>query len=437
MPHVRGSLIATLALFAAGAVPAGAVTPPAGPAAESGDLSWRGDIASARAFMDDIAEQYAKAGRGHIRVEAFSTLSGLDAVADGSADLAGIARPKHDRRTQEQAIDFVPVALGAVVLITHPRNPVDNLDLAQIRDIYLGRITNWSALGGEDKPINLYAIAAPYDGVEYSLRTLVFRNGRQPVAAPRLYLNTAKLEEAVAIDPTGLGVSTLSATWDNKAVKRLRVEGVAASSATVADASYPLSSALYLAYRGDSPKLGAIDRFLAFLAEPAAKDTLRRHQLMPYSEVDDVIARLAAQRAFIDSRLDVVPRAATAVAAAPPPTPVSAPRATLESRVRIAPSAASTEAARANLARAEKAEAAHSKATSSKATSAAEAKLAGTPPAKAATKAKAKEPAPRKAVAKASFGNVEAQVRTGPAAKASFGNVDAGADTQAPRTSGD
>lgn len=452
MPHLRGILIAVLALLGASAAPALAADPTGSATATSNDLSWRGDIASARAFMNDIAKQYGKAGRGHVEGEAFSTLSGLDAVADGSVDLAGVARPKHDRRSQEQAINFVPVALGAVVLITHPRNPVNDLALAEIRDIYLGRITNWKTVGGKDEPINLYAIAAPYDGVEYSLRSLVFHNGRQPVVAPRLYLNTAKLEEAVAIDPAGLGVSTLSATWENKGVKRLSVEGVGASSATVADASYPLSSTLYLAYRDDSPKAGAINRFLAFLAEPAAKETLRRHQLTPYSDVDNVIARLASQRAFIDSHLGVTPREPTAVAAAPPPpTPVSAPRATLESRLRVAPTAASTQEARENLARAEKAEAAKAKAKDAAATAkaaagkTAQAKVASSAPAKAAAKVEPKKPAPKKVAeakkapakvaAKASFGNVEAQVETGPAAKASFGNVDAGARTEAPGSS--
>src|SRR5690606_15751726 len=124
MTYARGILIALLA--AAGAL-ATRAAPAAGVAGDAAaPLLWCGDIASARAFMDDLARQYDKAGRGHIAVEAFSTIAGLDAVAGGSVDLAGIARPKHERRPQEQAIEFVPVALGAVVLITHPRNPVDN-----------------------------------------------------------------------------------------------------------------------------------------------------------------------------------------------------------------------------------------------------------------------------------------------------------------------
>jgi phosphate transport system substrate-binding protein len=328
----------------------------AAPAAAMDQLVWRGDITTDRALMQDLARQYAKEKKGRIELQPFSTLSGLDAVAAGTADIAGSARGKYERRSQEAGINFVPVALDAAVAIAHPRNPVASLSLKQVHDIYYGRITNWKELGGEDKPINLYAIAAPLDGVEFSLRELVFRNGDQRVAAPRLYLNTAKLEEAVALDPAGLGLSTLAGSHANKGVHMLSIEGVAPTAATVADGSYPLYITLYLAERDASPRHDAVMRFLAFLDTPAAKDILRRHQLVPYAEVTDVVARNEARMAFIDAR---VGRGETALASATPaPTPVSAPRATLEARTRVAPTAESTQAARENLARAEAAKAA-------------------------------------------------------------------------------
>lgn len=357
LPRLRSILLVVLGCAATNVAMAASSTTPAA-VSSTANLSWRGDIVSARAFMNDIAKGYAKAGLGHIDVTPFSTLSGLDAVADGSVDLAGTARAKYARRSEEQSINFIPVALDAVVLLVHPGNRVDNISLVQIRDVYLGRITNWRDLGGEDKPINLYSIASPLDGVEYSLRELVLDSGAHPVAAPRVYLNTAKLEEAVGIDPAGLGVSTLSVTWDNKHLKRLNVEGITASSASIADGSYPLYNTLYLADSASSPHQAQIDKFLGYLAEPGAKEILRNHQLVPYSDIDNMTLRNDTRMAFIDSHLNGAPTAtapASTIASAPPPTPVSAPRATLQSRARVSPTSASSEAARENLARAEEA----------------------------------------------------------------------------------
>jgi phosphate transport system substrate-binding protein len=408
-------------------------------AAAEDALIWRGDQATGRAIMDDLAKQYAKEKKGKIILQPFSTISGLDAVEQGTADIAGSARGKYARRVEEANINFVPVALDAAVLITHPRNPVNTLTLKQIHDIYYGRITNWKDLGGDDKPINLYAIAAPLDGVEFSLRELVFHNGDQRVAAPRLYLNTTKLEEAIALDPAGLGLSTLASVHANKGTKMLAVEGLTASTASVAEATYPLYITLYLASRGDSPKQAEIGRLLAFLATPDAKAILRRHDLVPYTDAGDTITHDAKRVAFIDAHLgrDAMSSAAIAIAVTPPAAmPVSAPGAPLEARARVAPTAESTETTHANLARAGEKKIARTnvasaakKGTVKQASVAAHASKESSPKAVASTSAKAKiaiaksaQPATKKAklVAK-----TEAPKKATPPA-ASFGNVSAG-----------
>jgi len=434
-------LVLALSLLSAG--PALAAPKKAAPPAPAADeLVWRGDHATGRALMEDLAKQYAKDRKGKISLQPFSTLSGLDAVAAGSADFAGSARPKYSRRAEEAALNFIPVALDGAVLITHPKNPVSNITLKQIHDIYYGRIKNWKDLGGPDKEINLYAIASPLDGVEYSLRELVFRNGDQRVAAPRLYINTAKLEEGITLDPAGLGLSTMASVYANKSVKMLSVEGVAPTTASVGDGSYPLYITLYLAERNESPKHEAIDRFLSFLETPTAKDILRRHQLTPYSDAGAVLAKNEQRQAYIDAQVGRSAAASAAVVAAataPAPAPVAAPRATLEAKARIAPTAESTQEARANLARAEekKAEAAAKKT----AVAAAPKQDAPKKPAAAAEK----KETPKKAVAAAPKKPAAAPAKTAklakndakPAAKkakepaapkpVSFGNVSGGA----------
>ena len=415
-------------------------------AAAPDELIWRGDQATGRALMDDLAKDYAKEKKGKIVLQPFSTLSGLDAVENGSADLAGSARGKYARRAQEANIDFVPVALDAAVLITHPKNPVDNLTLKQIYDIYYGRITNWKDVGGPDHPINLYSIASPLDGVEFSLRQLVYRNGSQPVAAPRLYLNTAKLEEAVTLDPFGLGLSTLASTYANPKVKRLSVEGVTASTSTVADASYPLYITLYLADRGDSPKRAEIDRFIAYLGTPTAQQILRRHQLIPYAVATDVAAHNEQRMAFIDAhvgRSAAEGAAETLAATTPTPTPLSAPRAMQQSRIQVAPTAESTLRARENLARAEQKKqdaqkaAATKRAVASRAVKKPAKEVAKTAPKKAAAAPRAKTRVAKAAPPKAAHTKAGSHAKAAiaektPAAKkpaVSFGDVSGGANS--------
>lgn len=311
-------------------------------------LTWRGDHCTARAFMKELAHDYEASKLGRVALQPFSTISGLDAVNDGSADLAGSARPPMPGRSEEVNTNFYPVAWDALVMITSPKNPVSNVTLKQLHDIYLGRVTNWSALGGPDGPLNLYAVAGPLDGNEYSLRDLLFHHGDQDVAVPRLYVNTEKLEEGIAIDPHGLGLTTLSAAHANPALKILTVEDVTPSPATVADGTYPLYSTLFLAAREDARNKAEVDRFVRYLATDAATAVLRRHDLVPYADAPNLPGMQSQRVAYIDAR--VRPELVAAVASTGD-TPVSAPVATADYLSRTAPTSEKTLEAKERAAR--------------------------------------------------------------------------------------
>lgn len=308
-------------------------------------LIWRGDLATSRSIVDDIAELYEKSAKVHIELQPFSTISGLDAVSKGNADLAGSARGADKKRVEEAGLNFIPQALDAIVPVVHPRNPIVGLSLRQLRQIYLGRVRNWKEVGGLDAPINLYAVAAPLDGVEYSMRELLYGKGDQLISAPRLYINTGSMEEGITLDPNALGLSTLSAVGRRGDLKMLSVAGIAPSVATVQSGSYPLYVTLFLVTRADNPKQAMIDGFLAFLATPEANQSLRNHQLVPISDVPDAVQRNQTRTAFIESELAREPVPVPGASPGVDVTPVSAPNATAAAKVAVAPAAESTLAA--------------------------------------------------------------------------------------------
>ena len=281
---------------------------PAKSAAALPTLVWRGDYATARGVVDAVAAAYEKSGKGRIEVQPFNTASGLDAVEHGLADIAGSARSSYG--DAEGNLLFTPVAFDALVMVAHPSNSVPNLTVKQLHDIYLGKITNWKDVGGKDAPINLYAVASPGDGVEYSLRRLIFGRGNQPVAAPRLYVNVAKLEEAVTLDPNALGVTTLSGVMGNAKVRMISVDGVSPSVATVSDGSYLLYTPLFLVTNKESPKAAQISAFMDFLLTDQVKALARAHQLVPYVEAPQLAQGDKARRekllAESDIKMDVV-----------------------------------------------------------------------------------------------------------------------------------
>jgi len=341
--HVARALGLVLGLCActlAGAAAGDAAKPTkkaaaAAPKAVAETIVLRSDHATAR-VLADLIKQYHAGKLGKVELQPFSTISGLDAVHAGSADLAGTARAAMPDRVEEQGTNFFPLGWDALVPIVDTENPVSDISLKQLHDLYLGRLTNWKDLGGADAEISVDGVAPPLDGVEFSTRLLLFHYGDQAVSVPRLYVNVEKLEEDIALNAHGLGMSTLSGVGRNPKVKMLTVEGVRASPATIADGTYPLYTALYLAARDDDKQHDAVARFVEYASSDAAKAILRKHDVVPYADGAALIDKQQARVAFIDAHIHVP----TSVASSE--TPVSAPIATAQALQRVAPTSERT-----------------------------------------------------------------------------------------------
>jgi phosphate transport system substrate-binding protein len=299
-------------------------------------LIWRGDDATASGVVNEVAPVWEKSGHGHVELQPFNTASGIDAVSMGTADLAGSARPS-DGSAQNDRLTFTPVAWDGVVIIAQASNPIRSLTLKQVHDIYYGRIHNWSEVGGRNAPIDVYAVASPGDGVEYSLRSLLFGRGNQPVAAPRLYVNMRKLEEGVGLNPNGMGAATLTSISGNSKLKAIPINDKPATVANIADGSYPLFIPLYLVTNPTSPKASQAQAFVDFLQSQAGKAALRNHAILPYADGGALIALNDSRRADILAEVGARPRNGT---------PISAPGATYAARVAVAPTSANTMAAK-------------------------------------------------------------------------------------------
>jgi phosphate transport system substrate-binding protein len=256
----------------------------AGPASAQNLIEGRADSISLRAFGEESAKLFQASEQRRVRLSALSTVSAIEAVARGDAEIALAARGPHALKPDEAVLDFYAVAWEALALVTHPGNPTPSLSLRQIRDIYLGKITRWDQVGGPPRPINLYAVAGPLDGAEYGLRRALFGAGHRPVAATRWYLNTEQLEAAIAIDPSGLGVSALSNVFQNKKLRTIKVEGVTPLLKTIRSGEYLLTTPLYFVHRGDLIPSEVAMRYVRFLESPTTASWLKRRKLLPIRE---------------------------------------------------------------------------------------------------------------------------------------------------------
>src|SRR5512137_2563991 len=84
--------------------------------------------------------------------------TGIAALVNGTVDIANASRAmKEDEINQAKANGITPVEFvvsrDAIAVVVNPENPVRQLTLQQISDIYSGKINNWTGVGGDDRPI--------------------------------------------------------------------------------------------------------------------------------------------------------------------------------------------------------------------------------------------------------------------------------------------
>lgn len=178
--------------------------------------------------------------------------TGIAAIVNKGTDIANASRPMKDeekKAAEEKSVEpkeFI-VAQDALSIIVNPGNAVKELTLAQLKDIYTGKVTNWKDVGGADQKI----VA---NGRESSSGTFVFFQehvlNKEPFATAILQSpSTNQIVENVSQDAGGIGYVGLG--YVNDKVKAVPVKKDAASPAvhgdakTVLDGSYSLSRALF------------------------------------------------------------------------------------------------------------------------------------------------------------------------------------------------
>ena len=105
------------------------------------------------------AERYQEVN-SHVRISVTGGGSGtgIAALLNDTVDIANASRrikSEEIESAQNNGVDPIEyvIARDAIAVIVHPENPIAQLTIGQISAIYTGEITNWSQLGGEDRPI--------------------------------------------------------------------------------------------------------------------------------------------------------------------------------------------------------------------------------------------------------------------------------------------
>ena len=184
--------------------------------------------------------------------------SGIQAVSEGRCDIGLASRSLKDDEKSSGLTETV-LAYDGIAVVVSPENPVSDLTLQQIADIYTGKITNWKDVGGNDAEIVLIgreAGSGTRDGFESITGTEEACQYRQELTS------TGDVIATVSQNPNAIGYASLSAVQDT--VKALSVGGVAPSEDTVKDGTYVIQRPFVLVTKDGVTLSPAAQAFLDY-----------------------------------------------------------------------------------------------------------------------------------------------------------------------------
>ena len=204
-----------------------------------------------------------------------STWSAFYNLLEGYADLI-FSVPLSEEQERYAAecgvtLEAVPIALEGFVFVVNAENPVDTLTQQQLRDIYSGRITNWSQVGGLDEEIIPYQRNTDSGSQNYMTEFM----GDTPLMDAPTEMRPASMSglmDVIAVNDNSraaIGYSVYAYAADmygnGNEIKFIRVDGVAPSKASFADGTYPLMGSNYAIFRADEPEDSPVRQMVAWM----------------------------------------------------------------------------------------------------------------------------------------------------------------------------
>lgn len=222
--------------------------------------------------------------------------TGIAALINGTVDIANASRQMKDKEFEAasangiDAVEFT-VAIDALAIVVNLENPVNELTIDQLSDIYTGRITNWQQVGGNDAPIVLLSRETNSGTHVYFLEEVVRKGDGEnsDIFAPQTLLmpSSVGITSEVRRNPNAIGYDGLGYV-DTSHEKTIAVAKDADSPfvlptvANGADGSYPISRGLYM-YTAGQPT-GAIADYMAWVMGPEGQYIVAELGFVPLPE---------------------------------------------------------------------------------------------------------------------------------------------------------
>ena len=227
---------------------------------------------SVQPFAEKLAEIFMhEHPEMRVDVQGGGSSAGIHAVTQGAANLGASSR---ELIGPEKQLIEVPIAYDGIAVIVNPANPLKDLSVAQLKEIFMGKLTNWRDFGLSSREIDVIN-REEGSGTREAFEHLVM--GKTEVSpAAMVQDSNGAAREIVAGDPNA--IAYISAGLVDYRVKALTIEGVAPTPENIKNHTYKLRRRFLLLSR-ETPR-GSCQQFVDFVLSPPGQQILEKEGLV-------------------------------------------------------------------------------------------------------------------------------------------------------------
>lgn len=203
--------------------------------------------------------------------------AGIQAVQDGRCNIGLASRNLKDEEKAD--LNETIVAIDGIAVIVNPENPVADLTVEQIAQVYTGEVTNWQEVGGDDAPIvciGREAASGTRDGFESITGTADNCQYAQELTS------TGDVVQTVSSNPNAIGYASLASVSDK--VQTISVEGVMPSDETILSGDYKIQRNFVLVTKKDKELTGPAKDFFDFCMSSDADEYIKKAGAVPVAK---------------------------------------------------------------------------------------------------------------------------------------------------------
>lgn len=229
-------------------------------------------------LAEKLAMKYEEENDVKIEVNQIGSSAGITNAISGVSQI-GMASRDLKPEEKDSNLQELIIAYDGIVVVTHPSNPVKNLTMEQVKQIFTGEVTNWKEVGGKDMEIVVVS-REDGSGSRDAFQEIVGYESGQLIKNAIVASGNGNIKTTVAMNKHAIGF--ISFEYIDESVSTMDINGVQAKAENVLAGQYELSRPFLFVHKEDVPE--SAKQFMEYILTPEGQKIVESAGAIPLTK---------------------------------------------------------------------------------------------------------------------------------------------------------